>query len=248
MPNPLIIRSVMKHLSTLEGWPKFRVLDLSCGEGEILQQLHQHGCKVEGTHFREDDYILRNPRQILDKVPIHTEVDLTRPLPFEDGQYDIVLATEVIEHLPNHSVFVAEAARMVKPGGYLILTTPNVHRLSSRLRFLLTGQHEVRGARLGWEVPGDGLYSTHHNLVYFPVLHTLLYHQNLRITRLRFSTCKPIVFLFAPFLPLFWISALVETRHALKRSREGGQDLRHWLTRLPMYFSDQLVLCARKDR
>ncbi|MFN2352422.1 MAG: class I SAM-dependent methyltransferase, partial [Kiritimatiellia bacterium] len=77
-------------------------MDLSCGDGAVLDVLSKDGCQVEGTHFRRDDYIYQQPRQILETSRIHEGVDLTQPLPFPASSYDVVLATEVIEHLPSH--------------------------------------------------------------------------------------------------------------------------------------------------
>ncbi len=246
MPNQIIITKVVDTISSLAGWPSLRILDLSCGEGALLECLHRKGCQVEGTHYRDDDYILKRPREILSQVPIRQNVDLTRPLPFEDGQFDVVIATEVIEHLPNHSAFLAEATRIVKNHGHLILTTPNLHRVQSRFRFALTGQHELRSARLGWNIPPEDLYTTHHNPVYFPVLHTLLYHYNIRVIRTCFSKCNMAAFLFLPLLPLIWIATTVESRHSIKRSRQGGLNLLRWLIDFNNLFSDHLIVCAKK--
>ncbi len=246
MPRVIIINKVLDVISALDGWPSLRVLDLSCGEGALLDCLHQKGCHVEGTHFREDDYILKRPLEILSKVPIHNNVDLTRPLPFEDEQYDVVVATEVIEHLPNHSAFLIEATRVIKKHGHLILTTPNVHRVQSRWRFALTGQHELRSARLGWDIPAGDLYTTHHNPVYFPTMHTLIYHNKMRIVRSCFAECSMSAFLFLPILPLIWITTAIEALHSIKRCRQGGINLLRWCINFNLLFSDQFIICAQK--
>jgi len=246
MPNQIIITKVVNAISSLRGWPALRILDLSCGEGALLECLHRHGCHVEGTHYRDDDYILKRPLEILKQVPIHQNVDLTRPLPFEDRQFDVVIATEVMEHLPNHAAFLVEATRIITNHGHLILTTPNIHRVQSRFQFALTGQHELRSARLGWDILPENLYSTHHNPVYFPVLHSLLYHNNMRVIRTFFSKCNIFAFLLLPLLPLIWMATAVEARHSIKQSRQGGLNLLRWLINFNNLFSDKLIVCAKK--
>jgi len=46
-------------------------------------------------------------------------------LPFEDGSFDAVTMFDLLEHIPNHQQAVAEAIRVLKPGGYLLISTPN---------------------------------------------------------------------------------------------------------------------------
>jgi SAM-dependent methyltransferase len=247
MPGKSVVRAVRKTLASLPAWPDLRVLDLSCGDGGLLEVLQAAGCRAEGTHFRRDDYIYRSPSPALAAVPVHEGVDLTRTIPLPAEQYDVVLATEVVEHLPCHSLFFAEAARILKPGGYFIFTTPNIHRLSSRMQFLLSGQHELRSARLGWHVPPAELYSTHHNPVYFPVAHTLLHHEGLRIRKLVFVKGRIVDFLLAPLYPVIAPATALEARHAIKRSRTGGADLLRWMLDFRLLFSNKLMVVTQKE-
>ena len=60
-------------------------------------------------------------------------------LPFENSSFDAALAIEVLEHIDGHDRFFAEVARILRPGGIVMFTTPNILSLKSRIRFLLTG-------------------------------------------------------------------------------------------------------------
>jgi 2-polyprenyl-3-methyl-5-hydroxy-6-metoxy-1,4-benzoquinol methylase len=79
---------------------------------------------------------------LFDGIPIDEGVDLVRGLPYPDGSFNVVIITDVIEHLEPHSAGIAELARVIKPGGRLILSTVDVMRLDSRLGFLLSGFHQ----------------------------------------------------------------------------------------------------------
>jgi SAM-dependent methyltransferase len=60
------------------------------------------------------------------------------PYPFDDESFDIVLLTEVLEHLREYPLnALAEARRILRPAGLLVLTTPNATSLQNRARLLL---------------------------------------------------------------------------------------------------------------
>lgn len=62
--------------------------------------------------------------------------DLEQPFKIKSGSVDLVIALEIIEHLFDTDHFLAEIARVLKPGGYLILSTPNLASLTNRLKLL----------------------------------------------------------------------------------------------------------------
>jgi SAM-dependent methyltransferase len=66
-----------------------------------------------------------------------TQVDLEKALPYGDSEFDIVFAGEVIEHLADTDIFINEIKRVLKSGGKLVLTTPNVASLARRAMLLL---------------------------------------------------------------------------------------------------------------
>ncbi len=64
-------------------------------------------------------------------------------LPFEDSSFDVVVITEVLEHLPYTDITLSEINRILKPGGKIVGSVPNATRLRNRLRFLFTGVVEL---------------------------------------------------------------------------------------------------------
>jgi SAM-dependent methyltransferase len=246
MPERNILKSVVRAVTASRPPLQARILDLSCGDGHVLAALAARGFRVEGTHYRTDDYIFSNPSPVLSSIPVHKGVDLSRPLPFAAGTFDVVLATEVLEHLPALPPVVAEVARILKPGGCFVFTTPNLHRLANRVQFLLAGSLDLCGARLGWHVPPSDLYSTHFNPVYFPVFHTLLHHQQLALERLLIPSITPLDLLLLPLYPLLAAATALDLHHAVKRFPAGGRDLRRWMLAPAMFFAKQIVAVARK--
>jgi len=65
--------------------------------------------------------------------------DLNNLFPCESQQFDIVFSIEVLEHLHNPYQFISECQRILRPGGLLIVTTPNNLHIGSRFRYLVSG-------------------------------------------------------------------------------------------------------------
>ena len=129
MSQEFVATAVLDSVRALPGFPALSILDLSCGRGEILRQLQSEGCTVRGTRYRADDYkLVGASAAALDERDIDSNVDLMQPLAYADASFDAVLLVEVVEHLPTWMPIVREAGRVLRPGGHLVLSTPNLAR------------------------------------------------------------------------------------------------------------------------
>jgi 2-polyprenyl-3-methyl-5-hydroxy-6-metoxy-1,4-benzoquinol methylase len=235
-----IVRAVAGAVRALPRYPRLRILDLSCGRGELLASFKRDGAEVRGTHFRGDDYEIKSGKEsfLTPDIPVDGGVDLMQPLPYADASFDVVILSEVVEHLPTYVTVIHEAGRVLAPGGHLVLSTPNVQRLHSRWKFFWTGTHKLIRERPGTTVAPDELYAYHINPLDFPLAHTLLHQAGLRIERLRFTRFKPEhawLFLFYPFL---WLATRAEVRE---------KELARWMLHPAMLASEQLLLVAVKS-
>ncbi len=123
-----------KVVSILAGMPRGRLLDAPAGEGVLVQQLmgvHE----ITAVDLDEDFFRLHG------QVPFK-KVDLNGVLPFGEASFDYVSCVEGIEHLENPFLCVREFARVLKSGGTLVITTPNIMSIKSRTRFLFYGYHD----------------------------------------------------------------------------------------------------------
>jgi SAM-dependent methyltransferase len=113
------------------GGPGRKVLDLGCRYG-ALTRAYAEGNDVVGMDV--DHEALAEAA----KLGIETRhADVTEPLPFPQESFDVVVCGELLEHLPFPAQTVAEARRVLRPGGFFLGSVPNAYRLRNRLVFLL---------------------------------------------------------------------------------------------------------------
>jgi SAM-dependent methyltransferase len=129
---------VRKYLAGLPGGT--RVLDAGCGEGLLVDEFHD--------------------RLLIEGVDAHYSSDRVRhgslmALPYAPASFDRALCLDVLEHLTfdEQPRALAELFRVLKPGGELYVTVPNLAHLQSRVHFLIAGRL-IRTARLS-KHPGD---------------------------------------------------------------------------------------------
>jgi 2-polyprenyl-3-methyl-5-hydroxy-6-metoxy-1,4-benzoquinol methylase len=109
-----------------------RVLDVGCGTGAWLSRLRHAG--YLDLHGIDLDHAARSVSRVE-----FTVVDLEDVhWPLESNSFDFITAIEVVEHIGNRSNFLRNINRCLSIDGSALLTTPNVHNLASRMRFVLT--------------------------------------------------------------------------------------------------------------
>ncbi len=117
-----------KVLAYLVGFQRGFVLDVPSGQGILSKELEELGYKVFPGDIEIENIYYKKGRSV--------QLDLNTPLPFKEGTFDYVVCVEGIEHIENPHGLIREFARLIKKNGYLIVTTPNVMTIKSRLRFL----------------------------------------------------------------------------------------------------------------
>lgn len=114
-------------------------LDVGAGQGQLICRMRErfavtsHACDYHADRFNAAGVEIR-------------EVNLNKdPLPFPDSSFDIITCSEVVEHLDNYRRLLAEMHRVARPGGLVVVTTPNVINLKSRVKNLWSGFPDLFG-------------------------------------------------------------------------------------------------------
>jgi len=104
------------------------VLDIGCGTGAWSVHWVARGYKVTGVDFDSEFVARARCRENLTDPGVFTGIvaDATR-LPADIGQFDVVVLNSLLEHVPDWHAAVRGAARVLAPGGLLLLTTTNRH-------------------------------------------------------------------------------------------------------------------------
>lgn len=246
MAAPFLIKAVTELLADVPSQGK-TLLDVSCKDGELLQALYPRGFLLRGTNFEPSGTTASKSQ--LDGIPIDTGIDLLKPLPYADASFDVVLLVEVIEHLENHRAALSELARILKPGGVFILTTPNIMRLSSRFHFFLCGYHKTKRRFIPFDTPLAQAHRFHTYPIDLPILYYLCKQNGLELEQIGRSKVKPFSrLLFIIFVVPVWLYTgyTLLLREKSPTQRQENRRLSKWLLHPRTLMEDNLVLRFRK--
>jgi SAM-dependent methyltransferase len=115
------------RLRELRGIAPGRLLDVGCGKGWFLAAARDAGWKVVGVEFAPTSAATAHLTHGVDVVPGDF---LKVPL---DGEFDVITMWHVLEHLSDPVAAMARAAELLRPGGRLLVSVPNIDSLQARL-------------------------------------------------------------------------------------------------------------------
>ena len=117
----ILLSLLERHIGAEEN---LEVLDAGCGGGATMESLRRYG-HVRGMELSEEAvaYNREQGREVLQGV--------IEEMPFADGAFDLALALDVIEHVPDDLAALRELYRVLRPGGSLLVTVPALEMLWS---------------------------------------------------------------------------------------------------------------------
>lgn len=205
-----VIAAAKKRLSST---PAVRHLDIGAGRGELIEKLRRAlPLKSSACDFHVERFVAKDVAC--------AQVNLNhQALPYPDAQFDLVTSSEVVEHVENYRALLREAFRVTANGGVLVVTTPNVLNVNSRVRYLVSGFANLFGPL---PVRNDKLYSTGGHITpipYFYLAHALLDagfdKVELSIDKVQRTSVFWLV-LLAPFIFAGWYRFMARERKNFK--------------------------------
>jgi SAM-dependent methyltransferase len=120
-----------------------KILDLGAGEGALSERLSDLGFNV--TAADKDQSSFKCTQAIFSKINFDSPGEIDEFVVQHAGEFDAVLGVEVIEHVHDQWNYVRQLIKMAKPGGLILITTPNISSWASRLIFFFTGRFHQFG-------------------------------------------------------------------------------------------------------
>jgi len=232
----VIERAVLRRVRELGLPAGARVLDAACGAGALAGALREEGFDVWGTDVEPAARALLGER--------FRAADLNAPLPWPDAHFDAVLSIEGIEHLENRFAFLREVHGVLRPAGTLVLTTPNIVALRSRVRFFGSGFY----GRDPRPLAESARHPLHHiGLATFAELLYAVHTSGFRLVEADATHVKPISYLYSIYIPWMWLYTRIAFRKEKDpQQRERNRAIRATLFSPALLFGENLLLIARK--
>jgi SAM-dependent methyltransferase len=235
-PLSIIQRAALASFKALGLASGTRVLDAPCGMGALAAALRQAGYDAHGVDIDGAGARLLGPA-------FH-EADLNQRLPFADQTFGVAFSIEGIEHLTDRFRYLRELHRVLKPHGVLILTTPNIVGLRSRVRFFGSGFYHGDPRPLREDQPTP----FHHiGLSSLADLRYALHVSGFRLTSVGHTHIKPVSLIYGWLAPWMWLYTTIAFRKERDvRQRRANCEIRAALFSRSALFGENLLLRAEK--
>jgi len=216
---------------------KKKILDIPAGSGKFADILRAAGHDVVAADINRE-------------MEQFVYADMSEALPFPDNTFDVVICMEGVEHVLNPFLLVGELARVCKVNGQVVITTPNIMNMFSRLQFLFTGiPYQFSPAEQPSGDIREKVDRGHISPLGFCQLRYLLEYFDCRVVsvagdRYKKKALIPI-YLMIVALGWFWGRRLFFSRGASKYASRNSEMFGQ-INSLPLLLSRSMILVAEK--
>ena len=222
-PAPLAHEAIHDTvIRLLENQPRGALLDVPAGEGALAARLIDAGFEVRCCDLYPEIFRLGG-------VDIHRG-NLDAELPFSDRSFDYVTCLEGLEHIENPQQAVREFARLLRPGGHLVVSVPNILNIEERLKWLIYGYTShfkpitrAEAERLRVEYGNREEIAAHVNPIGYSELRYILEKHGFQVTGLHRDKPKAHAWLYWPIV--FVIRLIAKLTPERKRTERWSLEL-----------------------
>lgn len=130
---PYFKHALVKHYG--QNLSRVRLLDIGCGGGLLTEEFASMGCQVTGIDISPQSIAVARAHAVRSGLSIDYRVGSGTNLDFSDASFEAVSCCDVLEHIRDWKQVIAEAARVLVPGGLFLFDTIN-RTLNSRVTFI----------------------------------------------------------------------------------------------------------------
>jgi 2-polyprenyl-3-methyl-5-hydroxy-6-metoxy-1,4-benzoquinol methylase len=138
-PVPIARPEIHKTVAgILDPLSRGRLLDVPAGEGALSARLAEMGFEIHACDLYPEIFRVKN-------IEVKRG-DLSGTLPYGDAEFQYITCLEGLEHIENPHQAIREFARLLSPGGHLIISVPNILNIEERVKWLLSGAKRKRSS------------------------------------------------------------------------------------------------------
>lgn len=186
--------------------PRGRVLDIPAGHGALAVKLRELGHEVSACDLYPELFEATG-------IDIR-QGDLNARLPYEDGSFDHIACIEGLEHINDPQNAIGEFARLLRTGGTLVVSVPNIMNIEERLKWLFTGYTShfkplsaPAREQIAAEYGGLEEVALHVNPIGYSELRYLLEKNGFRLDAVSFDSRKSRSWMFWPIVAMIRLSS-----------------------------------------
>lgn len=237
---PKIHAAVVRRIRQLDLSAGSKILDAPCGEGELAVELTRAGFEVSGADIGSKP----SGQAIMAFGGRFRVADLNAPLPWPDASFDLIACVEGVEHLENPFTFFREAHRLCQPGGYFVITTPNVASLRSRVRYFGSSFYTQDPRPLN-ESARQPLH--HIGLRTFWEWRYILHTSGFQLLDAAHTHIKPVSYFYCVYAPWTWLYTGIAFRKEKDPEQlEQNREILRALSSTSLLFGENLLLVAQR--
>lgn len=213
---------------------RHKVLDIPAGSGIFAREIAQLGHHVTQADIHgESGFVYAN---------------MEERLPFDNAAFDLVTCLEGVEHVISPTELLRELWRITKDDGHIIISTPNVINLRSRLQFLFTGTFYQFGPAGVRQTNGQRLDRGHISALTPLQLCYIMGCFGAELVDIRTDRAKKkiLIPLYLALKPVAWAWTVAVSRRTLKSTYPGLRSVVEVLTGFQLAFGRSQILIFRK--